>query len=534
MLSTARARRSAFLLLALASFAGRALAADWYVDAQNGSDANTGDAPAAARKSISFALGAIPTGGVETLHVAPGLYDAANGENFPLALRTGLSVVGAGAASTIVDADLAVDAFRIEVAPTINSGGITSTTVLAGLTIRDAATGVWISSSWNQCSPLVHDLVVRDCVRGIHVHVGSSIGVGVALPTIERVRLEANATGLFYQGFASTFGGSAGSLTLRDSTIVGSVLDGIELSFANKSGWLIAERCRIDANGGDGIRGNGGMSLQGASPIFLTMRDSLVARNAGRGVYLSVHPTNVNDASIRGSTFVSNGTVGLVHTFAGSKSAFLDLANTIFWNHPDDLDVTPAAEVRRCDIGDGDFAGQNGNFSADPLFANPATGDFRLRFGSPCAEVALAGDSSALDLLGNPRPLDGDLDTVRAPDVGAYELETLHRIGTPALGQQFGFEFWGATGSTSNLLLARAPLTGGQSTPFGELYLDTSVIVDLGVVQAKPGPPFVLRRVMPSNPALVGTTFSFQALTDSAAAPQGKAYTNPTTFVVLP
>jgi hypothetical protein len=39
---------------------------------------------------------------------------------------------------------------------------------------------------------------------------------------------------------------------------------------------------------------------------------------------------------------------------------------------------------------------------------------------------------------------------------------------------------------------------------------------------------------MPNNPALIGTTFSFQALTDSVLAPQGQAYTNPTSFVVMP
>ena len=64
--------------------------------------------------------------------------------------------------------------------------------------------------------------------------------------------------------------------------------------------------------------------------------------------------------------------------------------------------------------------------------------------------------------------------------------------------------------------------------------LDPAQTIQLAVVPARPGPPFVLRRTMPSNPALVGTTFSFQALTDSAVAPQGAAYTNPTSFVVLP
>ena len=88
-----------------------------------------------------------------------------------------------------------------------------------------------------------------------------------------------------------------------------------------------------------------------------------------------------------------------------------------------------------------------------------------------------------------------------------------------------------------NWLFAPAQLVQGftfWSTPFGDFYLDPSQTILLGTVPAGAGPPFVLRRVMPSNPALIGTTFSFQARTDSAAAPSGAAYTNPTSFVVLP
>jgi hypothetical protein len=58
--------------------------------------------------------------------------------------------------------------------------------------------------------------------------------------------------------------------------------------------------------------------------------------------------------------------------------------------------------------------------------------------------------------------------------------------------------------------------------------------VQAAVVHVHAGPPYVLRRRIPDDPALVGTTLSFQALTDSAAAPAGRAFTNPVTFVIGP
>lgn len=64
----------------------------------------------------------------------------------------------------------------------------------------------------------------------------------------------------------------------------------------------------------------------------------------------------------------------------------------------------------------------NGQFD-NPLFADPAAGDFSLLHGSPCID---AGDPAeqpdGLDLTGFPRLLDGDLDGTLTVDAGAREL----------------------------------------------------------------------------------------------------------------
>ncbi len=90
----------------------------------------------------------------------------------------------------------------------------------------------------------------------------------------------------------------------------------------------------------------------------------------------------INDTITRNEATYGGG----IYLYGGAVS----ISNIILWNNKDDLysvRISPYSRPDHSDIGDGDFRGVNGNISADPLFADPENGDFRLMPGSPCIDT---------------------------------------------------------------------------------------------------------------------------------------------------
>ena len=524
-------------IVAVLGVSNAAFGSDWYVDAVSGSDANDGASPATAWKTLTHAIASVPnpTAG-HAIHLAAGVYDAQNGEQYPLHVRNHMQILGAGRDVTVLSATAgSLLVYESSLTPPFGDP-IAADTLARGLTMRDASVGVEIKSTWNPVAPSFEDLrLTALSTAAVTVTASSSIGGHSASANFTSVDVDGCGAGFVLSGTATLDGIALAGLTATDVAIAGCASDGVRMTttasdvqaFAHVS--AVLERCRLSGNGTSGVRIQGLLSSH--ARCQLSARSTLFASNGDCGVLTTggAPPTGMPLVDLHECTLADNASAGL-----RTHGHLARVGGSVFFGNGDDLDVRGVLEAQTSSSGDADLLGFPGCIQADPLFVAPALGDFRLRFVSPCVETGDPAAAGALDLLGHLRPFDGDLDTRKAPDMGAFELETLHRIGTPTLGQPFGFEFWGASGARSTLLLAKSGLTAPQATPFGDLYLDPGLLVVLGTVPAGPGRPFVLRRTVPSNPALVGQTFSFQALTGSAIAPAGKAYTNPTTFVVRP
>jgi hypothetical protein len=118
-----------------------------------------------------------------------------------------------------------------------------------------------------------------------------------------------------------------------------------------------------------------------------------------------------------------------------------NVANGILWNDDSNEIAGGVPAIRYSDI-EGGWAG-SGNINAEPLFVDPASGDYHLSAGPPVID---AGNNTAVpagtvtDLDGNPRFVDdpstpdcqwapGTCGNPPIADIGAYEFQVVGCIG---------------------------------------------------------------------------------------------------------
>lgn len=507
----------AVLLFVLA--AGPAAAADWYVDAVSGSDANSGTSAAAPWRTITHGLAVIAglPAAAQTVHVAPGTYDSVLGETFPLSVPSGTRLVGtAGSAQTILVGNSGSLLLRC----------ISSTTLVGGaegLTLRQAATGLQVVGTGGT-------------YRDLRVEQMSNTGVsatttdGVVSAAFERLDIANCGLGVFVQSQGTSFSHGTATADFTDSTIRASVGDGFQYrAYGNASTTIRMWRCRVLDNGGDGVDADTGNEITSAQLFAVAC---VFAGNQGCGLSGRTVGSAFGKFWLRDSTVADNAVCGA----RCEGGHVLDVRNSILALNGDDIDAFPTSvSASWSDCANGDLAGFPDCIAVDPAFVAPAARDYRLRFACPCIDVGDPASAGALDLAGHVRPFDGNLDTVAVPDMGAHEFAPLALVGTPHAGSTVDLAISGPPAAPTTVYSSRRPLLAAPThTPFGALWIPRSSMTFYAQTFAAPFPPNLLPVSLTSDPTWIGRTVSFQARIQSAAAPAGAALSNAVQFTIVP
>jgi nitrous oxidase accessory protein NosD len=425
--------------------------------------------------SIQQAIGAAASG--DTVTVAPGTYYETIdflGKNITVASEQGPEV-------TIIDGHDAGSVVSFK-------SGETRSAVLSGFTLRGGymnvfgGGGVAILSA----SPTIRDNIIRDnhaCGNGAGI---SSL---YGSPLIEHNTITHNA-------LRGCTGGGLGIYVYGNSAaeIIGNL---ITENNDSGTGSVFGGGIQLNATGTVTVRGN-----VISNNVIVPPTGGCSARGAAMGLFNSVQGTIVDNlivgnkacyaaaiywigyASNGGSSFVNNTVAGNEGRF-GAPAIYTAGVDSRTWI-ANNVISTPSGAALQCDNvvnlpmpilasndmfrGDAgspyagtcpDQTGVNGNISADPLFLDPANGDYRVRMTSPVID---AGDDAApqipsVDFAGGSRIVDGNGDGVAHVDMGALEYRNRAPVADAGADQRI------IAGSNC---LAGVSLNGSGSDPDGD------------------------------------------------------------------
>jgi hypothetical protein len=248
--------------------------------------------------------------------------------------------------------------------------------------------------------------------------------------------------------------------TLRDAIVQDcntESLGGGIVFLAESSLWANLDNVQVRRNftkeAGGGISVLSNTDLTGFAAAEVYIRNSVVQGNTAEreagGVYVFAEEKArtrlvILNSTITGNTsthtYLAGGGVVVNDDGGTDSTSILEVYNSIIYgntaNLGADLSIDVGGVESRADVYYSDVNGinhvkgtfnQGNNLNADPLFVNPADGDFHLQSNSPLIDAGTAlvpkpPGLPAFDVEGDPRSVDSDQDGMDAPDIGADEF----------------------------------------------------------------------------------------------------------------
>jgi parallel beta-helix repeat protein len=248
---------------------------------------------------------------------------------------------------------------------------------------------------------------------------GGGIYCSSSAPTITNCRITGNT---------AYFGGGIGCRYSSAPTITNCIVSGNTASigggiYSRESSPTISN-CTISGN--EGTATGGGIESDAGSSAIIT-NCTITGNTAGNGggIYGYFSSSSITNCTIIGNTATSGGGICL-------DNASASVTNSILWsNVPDQHYVTNGGRFSSLTYSDIDNElGEtgNGNIRQDPLFVDPANGDFRLQPTSPCIDAGTSDGAPSLDRDGFPRydyppATNTGGGTYPYYDMGAYEKQ---------------------------------------------------------------------------------------------------------------
>jgi len=196
-----------------------------------------------------------------------------------------------------------------------------------------------------------------------------------------------------------------------------SILGGVFGLVLDSTATVMMERVHVS-----GVSGTA-LDLSGAA----VLESSLIVDNPDPATGILVRSSG--NLQMRYATVAGNGTGLMV------LSPNVQVDHSILCGNTTDLSGVPCSAIDFSDVcgtnctglGNLDCTGAEGNLSIDPLFTNPASGDYRVPSFSPVVDAGVAAEcftgSPCHDFENKPRLLDADGDGSARSDMGAYELD---------------------------------------------------------------------------------------------------------------